>query len=84
MTIKNHILADIDTKNNALECNIFINELMTIYNSEKKLNLKLPKMILKAKSTEVAEALINHLKFTQEHLTRLETFFKSINQPIKP
>ncbi len=62
--------------------NVFVDELMIIYNSEKKLNITLPKMIFNAKSPEIVKSLTLHLKFTQEHLLRLETFFKSINQPI--
>jgi ferritin-like metal-binding protein YciE len=82
MVIKKHILDDIVQEIADEDHNVFVEELLTIYNSEKKLNLKLPTMILNAKSTKIASGLIRHLKFTQEHLLRLETFFKSINQPI--
>lgn len=80
--IKKHILDNIVQEIADDDHNIFLEELLTIYNSEKKLNLKLPTMILNAKSTKIVSGLIKHLKFTQEHLLRLETFFKSINQPI--
>ena len=82
MTTNNHIIPEANEDISSDNCNVFVNELMTIYNSEKRLNLSLPKMILNAKSPEIVKSLTIHLKFTQEHLLRLETFFKSINQPI--
>ena len=82
MMIKKHILNNIVQEIADDDHNIFLEELLTIYNSEKKLNLKLPTIIINSKSTKIASGLIKHLKFTQEHLLRLETFFKSINQPI--
>jgi ferritin-like metal-binding protein YciE len=83
MKVNNHFLNAINEAESKTDCNFFVEELMTIYKSEKRLNLSLPKMILKAKSPEKIKALTIHLKFTQEHLLRLETLFKSINQPIK-
>lgn len=82
MIIKKHILDDIVQEVADNDCNIFVNELLSIYDSEKKLNATLPTMILNAKSPKIASGLIKHLRFTQEHLLRLEIFFKSINQPI--
>jgi ferritin-like metal-binding protein YciE len=82
MIIKKHILDEIVQEIAEEDHNIFVEELMTIYKSEKSLNSKLPTMILNAKSHKIANGLIKHLKFTQEHIYRLETFFKSINQPI--
>jgi ferritin-like metal-binding protein YciE len=84
MIINNQILTVINDNESKVDCNVFVKELMNIYNSEKKLNLALPKMILKAKSPEIVKSLTDHLKFTQEHLLRLETLFLSINQPIIP
>ncbi len=82
MTTNNQINSKTDKEIQSKNCNFFINELRAIYNSEKILNLNLPKMILNAKSPEIVKSLTVHLKFTQEHLLRLETLFKSINQPI--
>jgi ferritin-like metal-binding protein YciE len=82
MFIKKHILTDIKHEIDNVDCNVFVNELIKIYNAEQKLNTTLPSMILNAESPKIANGLIKHLKFTQEHLLRLETFFKSINQPI--
>jgi ferritin-like metal-binding protein YciE len=84
MTINNHILSKTNNDVSNDNCNVFVDELMTIYNSEKRLNLSLPKMILNAKSPEIVKALTIHLKFTQEHLLRLEELFTSINQPLEP
>lgn len=84
MTINNHILSKTNNDASSDNCNVFVDELMTIYNSEKRLNLSLPKMILNAKSPEIVKALTIHLKFTQEHLLRLEELFTSINQPLEP
>jgi ferritin-like metal-binding protein YciE len=84
MIINNHILSEINTYDSKTDCNVFVQELMNIYRAEKKLNLTLPKMILNAKSHETIKSLTMHLKFTQEHLHRLETLFKSINQPLIP
>ena len=82
MIIKKHILDNIYDEFDNNQNNLFVAELMSIYNSEKKLNASLPTMILNAKSPKIASGLIKHLKFTQEHLLRLETLFTSINQPI--
>jgi ferritin-like metal-binding protein YciE len=82
MVVKKHILQALDAAELTTTCNVFVEELMKIYQAEKKLNLTLPKMILNAKSPETIKSLTVHLKFTQEHLLRLETLFKSINQPI--
>jgi ferritin-like metal-binding protein YciE len=65
-----------------IKCNVFLDELLTIYKLEKNLNETLPVMIMNAKSPKIANGLTKHLKFTQEHLHRLEVLFESINQPI--
>ena len=64
------------------KCNVFLEELVQIYQSEKKLNQTLPIMIKNAASQEIVKALTTHLKFTQEHLLRLEELFASINDPL--
>ncbi len=81
----NHDLAPakgIESHKSEGNCNKFLEELVSIYKSEKKLNLTLPEMIKNAVSPEIAKSLTAHLKFTQEHLLRLETLFDSINDPI--
>ena len=68
----------IESKN----CNAFLDELIEIYNSEKSLNITLPEMIKNSENSETKKALIKHLKFTEEHIKRLEEFFTSINYTI--
>ncbi len=65
------------------DSNVFIDELMSIYDAEKKLNNSLPTMILNARTPKIANGLTKHLKFTQEHLQRLESLFTSLKEPIK-
>lgn len=65
-----------------LQFNNYIKELVEIYISEKKLNASLPAQIFNAENQRQANALTRHLKFTQEHIRRLETLFESINQPL--
>lgn len=83
MEVKENILEHIKNHESTVGCNLFLEELKSIYKSEKKLNLTLPRMIVEAKTPEIAEGLTAHLKFTQEHLLRLETFFKSIKESKK-
>jgi ferritin-like metal-binding protein YciE len=68
--------------NHSENCNVYLEELVKIYQSEKKLNQKLPLMIKKAPTQEIVKSLTTHLKFTQEHLLRLEALFNSINDPL--
>ncbi len=70
-----------NSKSNA-NCNVFLDELVRIYKQEKSLNETLPNKIKTESDPEIIEALTTHLKFTQEHLLRLEDFFESINYNI--
>lgn len=54
---------------------LFLHELKDIYWAEKNLVKALPKMQKAATSVELAEALGNHLKETEEHVSRLEKVF---------
>lgn len=83
MKVKENILEQIKMQDHHKNFNAYIDELSAIYEAEKKLNLKLPQMIVEAKTSEIAAGLTVHLKFTQEHLLRLETFFESVKQSIK-
>ena len=65
-----------------LKCNIFLDELLSVYKLEKKLNENLPTMILEAENPRIANGFTKHLKFTQAHLKRLEILFKSLGQPL--
>jgi ferritin-like metal-binding protein YciE len=55
---------------------LFIHGLKDIYYAEKKLVQNLPKMAKKAESEDLAEAIEQHLKETQNQVTRLERIFK--------
>lgn len=60
--------------------NIFVEELKEIYYGEKALMLSIPVMIKNAATDELVDALNIHLKFTLDHLKRLEDFFCSIGE----
>jgi ferritin-like metal-binding protein YciE len=60
--------------------NIFVEELKEIYFSEKALMLSIPVMIKNASTDELIDALKIHLKFTLDHIKRLEDFFCSIDE----
>src|SRR5436190_10518629 len=59
---------------------LFENGLKDIYWAEKALTKALPKMAEKATSSELSEALYNHLEETEEHVSRLEKVFEVIDQ----
>lgn len=60
--------------------NIFVEELKEIYLTEKALLLSIPIMIEHAATEELVKALKVHLKFTIDHIKRLEDFFESIGE----
>jgi ferritin-like metal-binding protein YciE len=62
---------------------LFENELKDIYWAEKALVTAIPKMIKKASSDALVEALENHLEETKEQVTRVESVFKSIGMEAK-
>jgi ferritin-like metal-binding protein YciE len=55
---------------------LFIHGLKDIYYAEKKLVQQLPKMAKKAESPELADAIEQHFKETQNQVTRLEKIFR--------
>jgi ferritin-like metal-binding protein YciE len=55
---------------------LFIHGLKDIYYAEKKLVQQLPKMAKKADSPELANAIEQHFKETQNQVTRLERIFR--------
>src|SRR6478735_6699076 len=59
---------------------LFENGLKDIYWAEKALTKAIPKMAEKATSSELAEALYNHLEETEGHVARLEKVFQIIDQ----
>lgn len=59
---------------------LFEDELKDIYWAEKALTKAIPKMIKKATSEELIEALTAHLAETEEHVKRVEQVFQSISK----
>lgn len=57
---------------------LFQDSLKDIYWAEKALTKAIPKMIKKATSQELVDALNDHLTVTQEQVTRLEEVFNTI------
>jgi ferritin-like metal-binding protein YciE len=59
---------------------LFVYELKDIYWAEKTLTKAIPKMIKNATSTELVDALSDHLKETTEQVKRLEEVFSLIGE----
>src|ERR1700712_1222323 len=74
---------DIETAENVQDSalnELFLDELKDIYWAEKNLAKALPKMAKAATSDELRTAIENHLAETENHVTRLEQVFKSIDE----
>jgi len=59
---------------------LFLNELKDIYDCEKKLVKALPKMAKAVNSTELREAIQDHLEETKGHVQRLEEIFQLLGE----
>lgn len=59
---------------------LFVDELKDIYWAEKALTKAIPKMIKKASSEELIDALESHLEETKNQVTKLEEVFESIDK----
>jgi len=59
---------------------LFIHELRDIYDAEKQLLKALPKMSAAAQSPELKEAFDNHLRETEEQVSRLEQVFSDLSE----
>lgn len=59
---------------------LFVDGLKDIYWAEKALVKAIPKMIKNATSEELIDALTNHLEETENHVSRLEEVFASIDE----
>src|ERR1700744_1057574 len=68
-----------DVNDSALN-ELFLDELKDIYWAEKHLTKALPKMAKAATSEELRTAIQNHLSETENHVTRLEQAFESIDE----
>lgn len=59
---------------------LYLAELRDMYNGEKQLVKALPKMAKAAATEELRAAIEEHFQQTQNHVSRLETIFKSLDQ----
>jgi ferritin-like metal-binding protein YciE len=62
---------------------MFIEELKDLYDAERRLTKAIPKLSKAATSDDLRQALDNHLAETQEHVSRLEQAFESMDTPAK-
>jgi ferritin-like metal-binding protein YciE len=79
-SVKSSKKSDYDTESGLRE--LFVSELKDIYWAEKALTKALPKMSKKATSEELQNSIEDHLKVTEEQVTRLEQVFEVLN--VKP
>jgi len=61
----------------------FLDELRDVYDAEKQLTKALPKLAKAAASGELRSAFEQHLGETQEHVTRLEQVFASLDEKVR-
>ncbi len=62
---------------------LFLEELADIYNAEQQLIKALPKMAKNAESDELRQGFEQHLEETQEHASRLEQVFETLDASLK-
>lgn len=62
---------------------LFLDELADILSAERQLTKVLPKMAKAAESDELTAAFESHLAETENHITRLEQVFASLDEPVK-
>jgi ferritin-like metal-binding protein YciE len=58
---------------------LLVHELKDLYSAEKQLTRALPKMAKAACSAQLKEAFTNHLAETEEHVSRLERIFETLD-----
>lgn len=61
----------------------FVEELRDAYDAERQLTNALPKMANAASSQKLRAAFEAHLEETREHVRRLETIFKSLDEQVR-
>jgi ferritin-like metal-binding protein YciE len=69
-------------KSNSLH-ELYLEQLRDLYDGEQQIIKTLPKMIEKANSEGLKEALNEHLEVTQEQATRLENIFEQLGEKAK-
>ena len=62
---------------------LFLDELADVYSAEQQLTKALPKLAKAAESDELREAIEQHLEETEEHISRLEQVFESLDESVK-
>jgi ferritin-like metal-binding protein YciE len=62
---------------------LYLNELHDLYDGETQIIKALPKMIESSTSSELRNALSNHLEETRTQVTRLEQIFQLHNEDVK-
>ncbi|WP_428395388.1 ferritin-like domain-containing protein [Lichenicoccus sp.] len=62
---------------------LFVHTLQDIYYAENQIVKTLPTMIEKASNPELKSAFQQHLRETEHQVTRLETVFGMVGQPVK-
>lgn len=62
---------------------LLVDEIKDLYHAEKQLVKALPKMAKAASHDDLREAFKTHLEETQEHVTRLEEVFASLDEKVK-
>jgi ferritin-like metal-binding protein YciE len=59
---------------------LFLDEIRDVYDAEKRLTKALPKMAKSAESPELRQAFEDHLRETENHVSRLEEVFKAFDK----
>jgi ferritin-like metal-binding protein YciE len=62
---------------------LFTDQLRDVYDAEQRITRALPKMARAASSDELRMAFEEHLRQTEEHVTRLEQVLESLDEPAK-
>jgi ferritin-like metal-binding protein YciE len=62
---------------------LFVSQIKDLYDAENRLTKALPKMAESASSTQLKQALQDHLTETQGHVSRLEQIFRELNMEPK-
>jgi ferritin-like metal-binding protein YciE len=58
---------------------LFVDQIKDLYDAENRLTDAIPKMADAANSSQLKQALLDHLRETQGHVSRLEQVFREIN-----
>ncbi|HVM48217.1 MAG TPA: ferritin-like domain-containing protein [Candidatus Acidoferrum sp.] len=62
---------------------LFLEELADVYNAEKQLTKALPKLAKATKNDQLRQAIESHLEETEQHVSRLDQVFESLDESPK-